>query len=283
MTSRARILALVLTAAVFASAARESAAANAAPRILAFAHRGYLLLFIGKYDPKHGWVEPDDFFAPPQQSDPVTLFGTSGRLGVARITQSRRPSPIATPRDWSAPVSSWSWDRQPYALAILGDWSDENDHADSIPLDDAQGVEAVRHYLAGKGLKEAAPHITQAFAVDVDGQTEQFYCAHSDDDRVTAQDAANIYAIAIMVKGGRTEPLASQTWFKPAGRTKADDATYHGTRDYLRFISFMDIDGDGRKEIVLYRAKTDATQIDVFHLDGVHVKTVLTAFRALQF
>ena len=48
-------------------------------------------------------------------------------------------------------------------------------------------------------------------------------------------------------------------------------------RDFLRVLCAVDIDGDGWKEIVLYRAREDSTNLEIFHFDGRRLKKVLAA------
>jgi hypothetical protein len=277
-----RIIGRVLLAVLFSVSLARAAASE---RVLSFAHRNDLILFIGKFDPKGGWTEPDDFYKPPQPADPVTIFGLNGRLGVVHLTSPRRANPNQTPRDWSATVSSWNWHDQTQALAITGVWPDVDVKPLPLALDDPQALSTVGAYLRAKGLDVKTPQLTQAFSIDLDGdgQPEKLYGAHSDDNALADDAAGNIYAVALVVKNNRTIPLASQCWFKPAHRTKKQENALYGTRDYLRFVTFLDLNDDGRKEIVLYLAKKDATQVDVFTLDGVRLHKVLSAFRALIF
>ena len=53
----------------------------------------------------------------------------------------------------------------------------------------------------------------------------------------------------------------------------------YGTRDFFRLVAAVDIDGDGWKEIVLYDAKDDATQIDIFSFTGRRLRRVLSAYK----
>jgi hypothetical protein len=73
--------------------------------------------------------------------------------------------------------------------------------------------------------------------------------------------------------------LVSQTSFKPAGRTREAHEHLYGTHDFLRLIAAADIDGDGWKELVLYDAKDDATQIDIFSFNGRRLHRVLSAYK----
>jgi signal peptidase I len=268
-------------------------------RILAFADQNNLKMFIGKYDPHSsdlirgspgavGWVQPDDFYEPPEPGSLVSLFGLHGKIGEVRVADPQRAFPDDVPAGWSATVTRWNWAVQPQALAIFGSISAPEMRLRDIPLDDPSVRAAAAAYLNSKGLSVPEPWVTQAFQTDItgDGLAETFFCVHSDESALKDDEAASIYAVAfVRVMVGQDEkliPVASQTSYKPAHRTVAEHKIFYGSRDYYRFITFMDIDGDGRQEMVLYRAKSDATQVDVVALDGATVKTVLTAYRAFR-
>jgi hypothetical protein len=262
-----------------------SPARAASDRELSFAHREDLILPVGKFEVKHGWVQAQDFYNPPAPADFVTIFGLHGRLGVVQITSPRRANPNETPSDWSATVSTWNWHDQTQGLAITGVWPDIEIKPQTVALDDVLARSTVSTYLRSKGLEVPTPQVTEAFTIDLDGDgaPEQLYVAHSDDHALADNAAGNIYAVALLVKNHKTIPLESQCRVKPAHRTKAQDEALYGVRDYLRFVTFIDLNDDGRKEIVIYDAKKDATQVDVFSLDGARVRKVLSAFRRLIF
>jgi len=56
---------------------------------------------------------------------------------------------------------------------------------------------------------------------------------------------------------------------------KPDTTTLAGRRIY-----YSHIDGDGWKELTIYRAKDGGTQIEIFKFNGRRLKKVLSAYKA---
>ncbi len=268
------------------AADQRLSAGQAGSRIMAFAAENWLAMSIGEYEPGKGWIQSTDFYAPPQPQDKVTLFGMKGKLGEVTIIDDRRPNPGGTPVGWSAQIARGQTIEQPYALAILGSWPDTGPDSSEIALADPVGVRIVSEFLKKHGLKVESPFLTQAYQVDLDGdgQFETLYCAHSDARALQENQEAAIYAVALLHVGpldhGKTITLARQLSYKPASRSIDAHEHLFGKRDFYRLIAVHDIDGLGRKEIVLYRAKDDATQIDVFTFDGHRKHKVLSAYKA---
>lgn len=174
--------------------------------------------------------------------------------------------------------------RQPFALAVQGSWPDAGIEATEPGLNDPENVRIVSKFLKDHGLKVEAPLITEAYQADLEGsgRTERLICAHSDLKALRDDQPGAVYALALLhtpAPQEKTIVLAGQYSYKPAGQSIEEHRRYHGPRDFYRFIAFHDIDGDGRKEIVLYRAKEDATQVDVFIFDGRRARHVLTAYK----
>ncbi len=176
--------------------------------------------------------------------------------------------------------------RQPFALAVEGIWPDDSSPSMKLPLDNPSAVAAVSRYLNKKGLKVETPQLTQAYQVDLDGDGKMDFvvCAHSDSKAVKEDESAAIYAVSLVFWGTegkqKITKLAAQYSCKPARRSIEEHERLYGTRDFYRIIAIHDIDGDGRQEVALYRAKDDATQIDIFTFKGHHRHKVLSAYKA---
>lgn len=260
-------------------------AADAPSRFIAFAVGNRLTLMVGKYDPPHRWVQSTDFYEPPAPGDSVTLYRMSGKVADVVITEPHRASPDLTFAGWSVLISSWSNRVDPFALALSGKPLAEDQPPVSLPLDDADNERVMAGYLKSKGLHVDVPSLTQAVrvAMDGEGREEIVLAAHSDASALTTEKEAAVYAVALLVWNDhgkdRLLPLETQTSFKPAGRSPEDHERLYGPRDFIRILAAVDIDGDGWKEIAIYRAKEDASQIDLFHFDGHHLRKVLSAYK----
>jgi len=254
-------------------------------RLLAFAADNRLTLALGKFEPGHGWVQSVGFYAPPQSDDVFTLYTPAGKVAAVTIQEKRSPYRDGTFASWSAEVSAWDNRSTPYALAVAGSAPLVDGALEPISADNPEYKAIVSKYLKSRGLHVDQPFLTQAFAIPQvnQGQDEAVLIAHSDAGAVSTEHEASVYAVALLRWNDHGKekvlPLASQTSFKPAGRTREEHEHLYGTRDYLRLIAAVDIDGDGWKEIILYDAKDNATQLDVFTFNGRRLWRVLSAYK----
>jgi hypothetical protein len=250
-------------------------------RILALADDSRLTLPIGQWNPEKKWIQGTDFYSPPQPRDTISLFGVKGKLGEVMVSSDRRSYPNGTPADWRASVERGATNSQPLALAIQGSWPQTGSPNRELALDDPTSVRAVSDYLKDEGLDVPNPLLTGVYEVDLlgDGQKETLICAHSDPKDLRDDAKTVVYALALLHFGKKTIALEKQAAFKRADLTIDEFERTHGKRDSFRFLAFHDIDGDGRKEIVIYRAKDAATQIDVFTFDGRRARQVLSAYK----
>lgn len=269
---------------VFLAFLALTAQADAPARLLAFAVDNHLTLAIGKFEPGHGWVKSTDFYAPPQPGDRFTLYGPAGKAAEVAIADPRPAYPDGTFAGWSARVSAWDRGALPFALAVAGAPL-AADALEAIPPDNPDDEAIVARYLKSHGLRIDQPLLTQAYKIPREGpgQDAAVLLAHSDAGALSTEKEAAVYAVALLCWNdhgkGKVLPLASQTSFKPAGRTREAHEHLYGTRDFLRLLAVVDLDGDGWKEIVLYDAKDDATQIDVYSFNGRRARRVLSAYK----
>jgi hypothetical protein len=253
--------------------------------LLAFAIDNRLTLALGKFEPGQGWVQNTDYYAPPQPGDPFTLYTPAGKVAVVTIQEKRRPVQDDTFAGWTAQVSRWNNRSNPFALAVAGTDPLSADPVEFFPSDNPEFKAVVSKYLKTRGLSVDQPYLTQVFNIPIEGhgREEVILMAHSDAKALTTEKEAAVYAVALLWWNdhGKEEvlPLACQTSFKPAGRTREEHEHLYGTRDFLRLVAALDIDGDGWKEIVLYDAKDDATEIDVFSFDGRRLRKVLSTYK----
>ena len=253
--------------------------------LLAFTIDNRLTMAIGEFEPGRGWVQSTDFYAPPQPGDVFTLYTPAGDAAKVMIQEKRRPAEDGTFAGWTALISGWDNRMSPFALAVAGRDPFPAEPLQTIALDNPEARAIVAKYLKGQGLRVDQPFLNQAFHLPSKGGARDavVLVAHSDESALSKEKEASIYAIALLEWNDRGQEkilaLASQTSFKPAGRTREEHERLYGTRDFLRLIAAVDLDGDGWKEIILYDAKDDATQIDVFSFNGRRIKKVLSAYK----
>lgn len=263
-----------------------SCAANNQARFIAFASENWLTIAVGEYQPGKGWVATRESFTAPPPDQVYSLFGNTGKLGEVLGKSERAADSHWIPIEWHARIDRGQTMQQPFALAIAGSWPQDPIPKKELPLDDPTAMHVVSDFLKRHGIKVETPFLTQVYQVDLngDGQDETLICAHSDDKSLRDDQAAAIYALALVHAGsaekGKTIKLAGQYSYKPAHQSIEDHLHEYGTRDFYRFIAITDIDGDGHEEVALYRAKDDATQIDLFTFKKLRRQKVLSAYKA---
>jgi len=254
-------------------------------KLLAFDVDNHLTLAIGKFEPGHGWVQSADFYAPPQPGDRFTLYTPAGKIATVTIQDNRSPVQDSVFASWSAQVSGWNSRSNPYALAVAGSDPLAAEPLGPISPDNPESRAIVSQYLKTQGLHVDQPLLTQAYTIAREGRRQDavLLIAHSDASALSTEQEAAVYAVALLRWNDHGKeailPLASQTSFKPAGRTREEQEHLYGTRDFLRLVAVVDIDGDGWKEIVLYDAKDDATQINVFSFNGRRLRKALSVYK----
>jgi len=253
---------------------------------LAFASENWLTIAVGVYEPGKGWLQAADAFVAPPPGDVYSLFGHTGKLGEVRGIEERHSDPGWIPIEWHARIARGETMRQPFALAIVGSWPDTGPDSQDVPLDDPGALRVVSEYLKKHHLKVESPRLSEAYRMDLGGDrgTALVLAAHSDMSALRDDQEADIYAVALLHKEKpgheKTISLAHQLSHKASHETISEHEQHYGTRDFYRIIALHDIDGDGRREIVLYRAESDATQIDVYTVKGRHKRHRLSAYKA---
>ncbi len=245
---------------------------------------------IGKYERGKGWVPYQEFDDPPQPRDVFTIYTMDGNVGEVTNIEPHRFDPRSTPVEWEADITPWyrEGSGEPYALAILGHSPVAADPARTLSPQEPELIARLVAYLRKRRLDVPTPNVTQAFEVTLSarGPKAILVCAHSDESALRDDMPAAVYALALLeiYEGGTWKdfPLAKETSYKPASRSIEDHERLNGQRNFYRFLSCLDIDGDGWKEIVLYDSKPGfGTQIEVHSYNGRRTKCLLSAFKHL--
>ena len=261
-------------------------ATEKSPRILSFVSSNWITMGIGVFDAAKGWVQSTDFFSPPDPGETLSIFGVEGKLGEVVNKELRRSIPEGTYAGWSVPVTRGETASQPYALVIQGSWPSAGTESVPVPLDSLEVKKIVSDYLKHHGLRVENPIITQAYQVDLfgDGRLETLITAHSDLGVLRDKEEGIVYGLTLLRTGtpekGKTIVIAGCSYRKSVALSIDEVTRLNGPREFYRLIALHDIDGDGRKEIVLYRAKDEGTQIDVYACKGLRVRRVLLAYKS---
>jgi len=111
-----------------------------------------------------------------------------------------------------------------------------------------------------------------------------FLSAHSNPQELKTEESASVYAaswIEIHAAGQKPKIISirAKVSHKPRGQTLAEHERHYGVRDFYRFLTFVDLNGDDRNEVVVYEAQSDATDIHVYTWDGRTLIKVLSTHK----
>jgi|GEM_PF-4120247 len=262
-----------------------SASADKKPIRFAYVVGSWIHMPIGKFESPRGWVPVFDFYEPFQPEETVSLFDLGGKAGEVHVISGRRPDPNGIPIAWDAPIQKWTPSKgsEPYAVAVEGSWPAPAQTAEWMSNQDPQSMKIVQDVLTQQGVEVSTPQVTQALRLRLPGHESEpaiFITAASDPKALQDQMAGVRYALALMHvhHAGRekTFTLASQVSYKPANRTVEDHNRLYGTPDRDRFITFVDLNGDGQNEIVLCLTHRAAVTLEIFTWNGKAPRKVIS-------
>jgi hypothetical protein len=153
------------------------------------------------------------------------------------------------------------------------------------PLDTTQAVyiDAVRDFLKTKGITEPKVKIDSIFRVDLDGDGEDEVLISAtnyfDKDSVPMRSQAGSYSMVLlrrMVAGKvETQLIAGEFYPKAYPTPTDDDASFNAPNAY-KLLAVLDLDGDGKMEIVVGSNYYEGEEITIYRCDSKKVEALLS-------
>jgi len=155
------------------------------------------------------------------------------------------------------------------------------------PLDTTQDVyiDAVRDFLKTKGITEPKVKIDSIFRVDLDGDGEDEVLISatnyfSKDESVPMRSPAGSYSMVLLrrVVAGKVETQLVEGEFHPKaypGKGSDDDARFDAPNAY-KVIAVLDLDGDGKVEVVIGSSYYEGEAITIYRCDPNKVEALLS-------
>ena len=155
------------------------------------------------------------------------------------------------------------------------------------PLDTTQDVyiDAVRDFLKTKGITEPKVKIDSIFRVDLDGDGEDEVLISatnyfSKDESVPMRSPAGSYSMDLLrrVVAGKVETQLVEGEFHPKaypGKGSDDDARFDAPNAY-KVIAVLDLDGDGKMEVVIGSSYYEGEAITIYRCDPNKVEALLS-------
>ena len=137
-------------------------------------------------------------------------------------------------------------------------------------------VSAVREFLGTKGLPSAEVKITRIVRVDLDGEGEDEvlisainYGGSDKTPSANAPDGSYSFVLLRRVVGGKVNTQLLDGEFYRKG-------TQFGAPNAYRIVAVLDVDGDGKMEVLVRSDYYEGGAITVYAFDGAKPKDVLT-------
>jgi FG-GAP repeat len=145
-------------------------------------------------------------------------------------------------------------------------------------------VDAVRDFLKTKGIEQPKVKIDNILRVDLDGDGEEEVLISatnyfSKQDRVPMRSPAASYSMVLlrrMVAGKLETQLVEGEFYPKAYPTPTEnDASFNAPNAY-KVIATLDLDGDGKMEIVVGSNYYEGEAITIYHCDPEKAEAVLS-------
>ena len=230
---------------------------------------GYL---IGAID-RGKWIEPTDATGSVKPGARLPIYGLTGNAGVVQVLKIDRQNEPCPDRPV---VKLRPGTLKPAAIAFAANWNPLPRRPKLVdPKQQQAHVEVVRRFLRDHRLRDPVVHIDQMVTVDLDGDgQDEFVIAathYKNGDTIPDESSANTYSFVMVerVVDGKTKTELVDGEFYP--ETKTDAAP-----NKFEIVALLDLNGDGRIDIVLRSAYYEGDEISVYEYQTTGPKKVLS-------
>ena len=216
------------------------------------------------------WIEPTDATNSVKAGTKLTVYGVLGSVAtvdVLKLDTRNEPCPDR-PVVKLRPAKLTKG-----ALAFAASWNASPRHPKSVGA--KQHNDVVRQFLRERGLRNPIVHISQIVSMDLDGDgQDEFVIAathYKNGDQIPDESSANTYSFVMIerVVDGKTKTELVDGEFYP--EAKADSAP-----NRFEIAALLDLNGDGKIDIVLRSAYYEGDEISVYEYQPMGVKKVLS-------
>ena len=200
------------------------------------------------------------------------VYGLTGQLGEAKGSE---PKSVSEPCPDTLEVSL-SPKPESGVIALAAPWKALPRKPRIANPTQKAYIDAVRDFLAKRGIKEPKVKITRILRVDLngDGEEEVLISAtnyFSKDDSVPSSAPAGSYSLVLlrrMVAGKVRTQLVAGEFYPSAGHFNAPNSYGVG--------AVLDLDGDGKLEIVVHSGYYEGGATTIYRCEPTQIKAVLS-------
>lgn len=206
------------------------------------------------------------------------VYGLTQALGDAKGGKPQSPEGVPCEETLAVPLSPKP---EKGVIAIAAPWNALSRKPKVIDPTQKVYVDAVRDFLKTKGIEEAKVKIDNILRVDLDGDGKEEVLISatnylSKDGRVPMRSPAGSYSMALLrrVVAGKVETQLIEGEFHPRGYVRKGD-NFDAPNAY-KVIAVLDLDGDGKMEVVLASNYYEGEQITIYRCDPQKIEPLLS-------
>ena len=211
------------------------------------------------------WLAVEDAAPLLQPLEDYVLYSSQARQGSA-VGGEPVEEPIC-PSFWSVPIEHPAG----LAAALGADWNALPRVPQEVEINDPQAAQQVRDFLTAQGISQPDVKVQRILQVDLEGDgSQEFLVAASRFTEETGHDVGpGDYSIILLYRANQMASPVVSDWYTQAGPLTFPDR--------FGISAVLDLNGDGRLEILVEINGWEKTGALAFTVDGGALENVLQA------
>lgn len=218
------------------------------------------------------WIEPTDATDSVKPGAKLSIYGVTGIVGnaaVVKLDTRNEPCP-------DRPVVKLNPRKMKLgAVAFSANWNALLRKPKTLDPNQKNHADVVREFLRERGFKNPVVHITQIISIDLNGTGQDDFVIsathYKNGDKIPDESTANTYSFVMIERSlnGKPKTELVDGEFYP-------DAKPNSAPNKFEIAALLDLNGDGKIDIVLRSAYSEGDEISVYETQSAGPKKVLS-------